>query len=395
MNSVHLRARAAVFFALFTAAAWLALLSCSSDPTSTLGSDSDLLGSEPGAVYEDTIGVLDDTTYAMHTPIAAASTLETGYDTFFDRIAVMDIGFTELAANPGDAQRTVRTASLHLATGDLKQSFPVRFYGINHRYTEGDTLSDLSFLTDADAIIDTLANDIDRDLEAATQLYPIPASVAQRWIRNSAAREAIAIVYTDAVNQRIAGIPSSENLDDHPYLTVTFTDNGTRSYKVTNDATMYLPRTTPSHLVVSDGYARRSYFRAELDALARDSAVHSAHVQFHVVPGGFYPIGNDTLLTSLNLIIYIPDSTDPASPSFKTGQRITDLTVTSEQTVIDFPMTNAIFLILQEKLKNNGFAIRCTDENTSPRQIELYGTDAPDSLRPRIFVTSSTPADFH
>ena len=140
---------------------------------------------------------------------------------------------------------------------------------------------------------------------------------------------------------------------------------------------------------------RRSYFRAELDALARDSAVHSAHVQFHVVPGGFYPIGNDTLLTSLNLIIYIPDSTDPASPSFKTGQRITDLTVTSEQTVIDFPMTNAIFLILQEKLKNNGFAIRCTDENTSPRQIELYGTDAPDSLRPRIFVTSSTPADFH
>jgi len=75
MNSVHLRARAAVFFALFTAAAWLALLSCSSDPTSTLGSDSDLLGSEPGAVYEDTIGVLDDTTHAMHTPIAAASTM--------------------------------------------------------------------------------------------------------------------------------------------------------------------------------------------------------------------------------------------------------------------------------------------------------------------------------
>jgi len=65
MNSVHLRARAAVFFALFTAAAWLALLSCSSDPTSTLGSDSDLLGSEPGAVYEDTIGVLDDTTQGL------------------------------------------------------------------------------------------------------------------------------------------------------------------------------------------------------------------------------------------------------------------------------------------------------------------------------------------
>lgn len=394
MNSVHLRARAAVFATLLTAGAWLALLSCSSDPTNSLGSDSDLLGSEPGTVYEDTIRVLEDTTYAMRTPIAVASTVETGYDAFFDRTMIMDIGFSELTANPGDKQRTVKTAILHLSTGHLTQSFPVRFYGINRRYTEGDTLSDLSYLTDADAIIDTLANTIDRRLEAASQVYPIPRSVAERWIRYPDRREAIAIVYTDLSNQRIAGIPSSE-ADDDPYLQVTFTDGAQRNYHVTNDATMYRPRSTTSNLVVSDGFPRRIYFRTELDSLVEDSAVHSAHVVFHVVPGGFYPVPNDTLVTSQSLIIYIPDSTDPASASFKTGQRITDLTVQSDQTTIDFRMTNALFLVLQDKLKNNGFAIRCTDENTTPRQIVLYGSDAPDSLRPRVFVTSSTPADFH
>jgi hypothetical protein len=28
------------------------------------------------------------------------------------------------------------------------------------------------------------------------------------------------------------------------------------------------------------------------------------------------------------------------------------------------------------------------------RQVELYGSAAPDSLRPKVFVTTSTPAVF-
>src|SRR5262249_30634597 len=143
MNLPSFRARAAAFALLAALGAWLSLLSCSSDPTNSIGSDSDLLGSKPGTVYEDTLGVLDDTTYAMNTPIAVASTIETGYDAVYNRTMIIDVGFSTLSEHPTDTLRTVRSASINLSTAKLTQVFPVRFYGLNRRYTEGDTLSTL------------------------------------------------------------------------------------------------------------------------------------------------------------------------------------------------------------------------------------------------------------
>jgi hypothetical protein len=393
MNLPSFRARSLAFGLIAVLGAWLSLLSCSSDPTNSIGHDSDLLGSKPGRVYTDTLGAVDDTTYAFHQPIAVALSIESGFDSVYTRTMIMDVGFTLVSENPQDTLRTVLTASLHLSTGKLTQSFPVRFYGLNRRYTEGDTLSDLSHLTDADAIVDTLTGSIDRSLEAASQLYPIPASVAQRWIRHPKSREAIAVVYTDTGNQRVAGIASSENTTDHPYLLVNFSDGRSRSYLVANDATLYTPRAPTGNLVVSDGYPQRTYLRVPLDSLQKDSAVHTAHVLFHVVPNSFYGTQVDT--SEFQMVFYIPDSTDPKAATFKTGQRITEQFVKRGQKTVDFAMTNAIFLVLQKKLKNNGFAIRCADENTVPRQIEFYNANAADSLKPRIFITSSTPADFH
>jgi len=393
MNLPSFRARAAAFALLAALGAWLSLLSCSSDPANTLGSDSDLLGSKPGTVYEDTLDMVGDTTYAMRTPIAVGATIETGFDAVYNRTMIIDVGFTLLNDHPTDTLRTVETAEIHLPTGKVVGSFPVRFYGLNRRYTEGDTLSDISHLTDSDAIVDTLTGSIDRSLNASTQVYPIPASVAQRWIRHPKSREAIAIVYTDVANQRVTGIPSSENTTDHPYLKVFYTDGNFRTFLVANDGTLYTPRSTTSNLVASDGYARRVYWRVPLDSLKKDSAVHTAHTFLHVVPNSFYGTQKDT--TEFTMVLYIPDSTNPLAKEFKTGQRITEQAVRNDQKTVDFPMTNAIFLVLQGKLKNNGFAIRCADENTVPRQIEFYGTNAPDSLKPRIYITSSTPAEFH
>jgi hypothetical protein len=393
MNLPSFRVRAAAFGLLAALGVWLSLLSCSSDPANSLGSDSDVLGSKPGTVYTDTLGAVDDTTYAFDQPIAVGQTIETGYDSVYTRTMVIDVGFTLVNQNPNDTLRTVLSAQLHLPTGALKQVFPVKFYQLGRRYTEGDTLSDFSHLSDADAILDPVKNTIDRNLEAATQLYPVPASLAQSWIRDDSTRTAIAIVYTDLGNQRVAGIPSSENTADHPYLLVNFTDGRSRSYLVANDATVFKPRSSSANLIVSDGYPRRVFLRVPLDSLQKDSAVHTAHTLLHVVPGSFYGTQTDT--TEFTMVLYIPDSTDPKAAAFKTGQRITEQFVKRDQKTVDFPMTNAIFLVLQEKLKNNGFAIRCADENTVPRKIEFYGSEAADSLKPRFFITSSTPADFH
>ncbi len=388
MNSVHLRVRAAVFAALFTAGVWLALLSCSSDPANTLGSDSDLLGSEPGAVYQDTIGVLADTVYAFDTPVAGDTDLEVGNDSLYTHIMVLQPGFSDLQS--GDVNRTVESAAMHFATNNVSGNFPIRFYGMGpgNTYTEGNAFSGIDTLTDADAIPDPDENSIERNLETATPLYPIPAALAQDWIRDSKKREAIIVVYTDNLNYRVTTIPAKEASTGHPYLQVNYVGGIQRAYDVTHDATVFRPNFTTPNLIVSDGYARRVYFRAQLDKLATDSAVHTATIRFHIVPGSLRG-------TTTKLILYIPDSTDPTSADFKTGQRITEKTVSDTDSLLEFPMTNAIFLILQDKLKDNGFAVRFSDENLELRQIELYGTDAPDSLRPQIFVTSSTPADFH
>lgn len=383
MHSQYFRAR--VTAALLIGGTWLALLSCSSDPTSTLGSDNKLIGSEPGTVYQDTIGVSGDTTYAFKTPIAIDTDLEVGDDGLYTHIMILQPGFI---LKTGDINRTVQTAAFHFTTANVTGNFPVRFYLLEHSYTEGDTIGGLTALADSMAIRDPVAGSIERHLETATPLYPIPAALAQEWIRDSTKRKAIAIVYTDTANKRVTTIPSQNAATGHPYLQVNYTDGIQRSYDIRDDATAYLPDVTTSNLVMSDGYARRVYFRAELDSLAKDSAVHSAIVRLHIVP-------NSLLGKLTSLILYIPDSTDPKTAAFKTGQRIDEVAIDSTSTVLSFPMRNAIFLVLQKKLKNNGFAIRFANENTELRQVELYGTGEPDSLRPKIFVTSSTPAVFH
>jgi len=213
-------------------------------------------------------------------------------------------------------------------------------------------------------------------------------------------RQAIAIVYTDHSNRRIATVPAREVTDGHPYLQVEYTDNSTGTYNIIDDATLYTPRFSTPNLIVSDGYARRVFLKVATDSLAKDSAVHTARLRLHVVPESLIgtALTDDTppvRVDGIRLILYIPDSPDPANPAFKTGQRIIEVLLRAEQDTVQFSMTNAIFLVLQGSLKNNGFAIRVRDENTELRQVEFYGTGAPDSLRPTCSVTTSTPADFH
>jgi hypothetical protein len=115
--------------------------------------------------------------------------------------------------------------------------------------------------------------------------------------------------------------------------------------------------------------------------------VHTARVRFHIVPGS--ALGDNT-----TVVVYVPDSTDPASKAFLTGQAVTEETFALTDETLEFPVTNAIFLTLQGTLKDNGFVVRFKFENTELRQLELNGSAAVDSLQPRVYITSSTPAEF-
>ncbi|HEX6789871.1 MAG TPA: hypothetical protein VF247_01050 [Candidatus Krumholzibacteria bacterium] len=395
----HARMRLAAFSLLAATGLALSIFSCSQDDPNTLGSDSDLLGSEPGLVSQDTIGVFADTVYAMKTPIAVEQEIELGMDSLYTRALILQPSFSGLTDQMKTA--SVTAASLRLPPVEVATSFPVRFFGYGKRYAQGDTVN-IDALADSMILVDPETNSDDRHIEFADALHALEPADVETWTDDDTKREAIVIEYTDTTNERMARFVAVENTDSAASLFVTFGSpvSAEKRFSVVADATVYRPRYTTTNLIVSDGYPRRVYFRTQIDSLAKDASVHTARIRFHIVPNTNRGTTTDNSsppksVKGVRLLLYIPDDPDPTKPEFKNGQRITEQLVLRAAETVDFPLTNALFLILQGTLKDNGFAIRMKDENTLLRQVELYGTDAPDSLRPQVFVTTSTPAVFH
>ncbi|HEX5132761.1 MAG TPA: hypothetical protein VFX92_09770 [Candidatus Krumholzibacteria bacterium] len=378
------RVRAALVAPLVTLAIALAL-SCSSDPETPLGSDSDILGSTPGDVFQDTIAVYGDTVFAYNSLIAADSSLGFGRALGYERAMIINFSFSGAAL---DVNKVVDHAELRLVARDINGSFPARIYRLRDTYAEAtDSVPSLDTLS---VVVDPTTGSAERALQLFPATYPVPADLVQGWVRGDTTRTAIAIVYTDPVNDRLASFKSRESAKDRPQLQVFYTDNTRRTFNANSDGTFIRPTSPPSgNLVVADGYVRRTYFRVRLDELALESAVHTARVRLHIVPGSVN-------VSSLTAVVYVPASSNPASKDFLSGQLVTNALIVNDDATVDFKLTNSIFLTLRGLLDDNGFVIRMDEENTELRQIEFYGTSAAiDSLRPRVFITSSTPADFN
>ncbi len=378
-------ARPSRVFAVVLAA--LALVACSSDPPTPLGSDNDLASSTPGVVSSDTLALSEDSVLAYYTPIAADDVLEFGRPASinpvpeYQRSMVIQVGWSGASA---DTLKTVLKAQLRLTVHDLDAPFPARFYQLADAYNEGESIEALDTLS---VIVDPSTNSPNRTLQTVPREYELPSALVQGWIREDIERTAIAIVYTDDVSDRIATFLSTEAANDRPALVVDFVGGTSRSYSVSSDATFVRPTANTSNLIISDGYVRRIYFKLPLDQLGEHSAVHSARVRLYLVPGS-------TLGSAPNLIVFIPASSDPTDDKFKDGQLVTTVIYQPSADYVEFTMTNAIALMLQGTLENNGVVVRYDAENTQVRQVEFYDSSAPEELRPRLFITTSTPAEF-
>ncbi|HEU4930128.1 MAG TPA: hypothetical protein VFU38_09895 [Candidatus Krumholzibacteria bacterium] len=370
--------RVRVYAALLAA---FAVFACTSDPRSPLGSDNDLASSKPGVVFDDTLDIFADTTVAYFTPLARDSALELGRVSGYQRSLILQISWEDAAQ---DAGRIVKDASFRLKAFDDVDSLAARFYQLGEPYAEGDSVPSLDTLA---VIVNPETGSSNRILSQSTRENPFPPSLVQQWIRSEIDRDAIAVFYPDVANDAIGTFKATEAARERPQLFVTFTDNAQRTYFVSHDATFVRPTTTTSNLVISDGYVRRIYFRMPLDQLAERSAIHNARVRLYIVPGS-------TLGSSPNLVVFLPKSDDPSSKDFLDGQLVTTVTYQPSSEYIEFTMTNAIALMLQGTFENNGVIVRYDAENSRVRQVQFYGSGAPDTLRPRLFITSSTPADF-
>jgi hypothetical protein len=153
------------------------------------------------------------------------------------------------------------------------------------------------------------------------------------------------------------------------------------------DATMYRPTTTTSNLIVSDGYVRRIYFDFDINQLDENASVHAAFVRFKVAP-------SNAFLGEQRVVLYVPDSRDPNARGFRTGPLVWSITMDSTSTNLEFPLTATVLALLEGEVQGKGFVIRYADEPSELRYREFYSSSAIDSLRPRVYVTSSTPAEF-
>lgn len=368
--------RAAVF--AFVLAAF-AIAACSSDPPSPLGDD--LVASVPGVIFEDTLEIFADTTFAYATTLASDSVLEFGRVSGYQRSMIIQISF---AGASSYVTSTVQSAVLRLTADDVDAPIPARFYRMSDAYAEGDSVPSLDTLA---VVVDPDTGSPNRTLQTVPREYPIPPSLVQGWIRDEIERTALAIVYTDDTIDRIATFKALQAARDRPQLVVTFVGGATAIFRANGDATFVRPTTTTSNLVVSDGFVRRTYFRIPFDQLEDDAAIHNARVRIHIVPGS--AMGGDP-----NLIVFVPESDNPDSEDFLAGQLVTAISFLPSGDFVEFGITNAVALTLQGTLEGNGVVIRFDAENSALRQVQLYGSDAPDSLRPRLYITSSTPADF-
>ncbi|HXV14340.1 MAG TPA: hypothetical protein VEC56_09050 [Candidatus Krumholzibacteria bacterium] len=360
------------------------IAACSSDPISTLGSDSELINSKPGVIVQDTLELFADTVLTYYTALAADTVLEFGRVSGYQRSMVIQNPFSTASSH---AAKVVSSAVLRLTASDVDGTFPARFYRLNDTYAEGDSIPTLDTLA---VIDDPDTGSPNRTLQTIPRDYPLPPALVQGWIRDEIERTALAVIYNDDVNDKIATFKARQNADSdryRPQIFVNFVGGTSATFRCSADATFVRPTTATSNLVVSDGFVRRIHLRIPLDQLPERSAVHNARVRLYLVPGS-------TLGSNPNLVVFIPASDDPTSTEFLTGQLVTATSFQASADYVEFAMTNAIALILQGTLANNGIVVRFDAENSELRQVQFYGSSAPDSLRPRVFITSSTPADF-
>ncbi len=388
MIPLHIRSttrRAGRVAAFGIGLAAFAIAACSSDPRNGLGSDNDLISSDPGVVYDDTLGVVGDTVVVFASVIGSDAALELGQRNGYTRSMVIQISFTGAS---GDVSRTVEEAFLRLTVDELTDPITARFYQLADSYAPGDSIESLDTLS---VIVDPETDSPTRTMQSVPRDYPLPNALVQGWIRNEIERNAIGIV-TD-IDTTVATFKSAQAVSDRPQIVVNFVGGFSSIYRASGDATFVQPTGTTSNLIASDGYVRRIYFRLPLDQLEGQSAIHNARLRLYVVPGSVKDESHPTAPVA-NMIVYIPASDDPSSTEFRDGQLVTTTSVAAGADFIEFTMTNAIALMLQGTLENHGVVMRYDAENSAIRQVEFYGTSAPDSLRPRLFITSSTPADF-
>jgi len=363
-----------------------AIASCSADSETPVGSDltGDILGSVPGSTFVDTLYAYADTVIPVYTLIDDDPELSLGIAQAYQRSVILRANFGDL---PGT---TVSLTSAKLRVRmSVGSSIRGRILYLGTPYSEGDTVSTLDttyVLPDPDTGEEV------RTFTFAETEYPIDPDTVAAWIAGSR-NNGVAIVYTGSASDTVSFYSSEATTkSDRPWFNLVVqggSSEGT-NYNVVADATYMRPLTTTSDLITSDGFVRRIYWRIPLDQIDSTAAVNRATARFYLTDASI-------LGEPQTMAYYVPESSDPASPGILKGTYFLSQSVPIDTINgwLDLPLTGPVLGMLAGTVADNGFVLRYGAEDRRLRQAAFYTSAAVnDTLRPRVIITATTPAEF-
>lgn len=382
--------RILTFLALTLSMVIGALVGCSSDPDSPVGSalvDDDLIRSRPGDLFVDTLLVTaSETSFVTNALLAQAQTMEVGRRDSIGRTALLRFDFS----SPGDdTLRVVERAEIVLqALVDDGVEMQVQFYELSEPFTESDTLTSLGL--EATPLTDPDTGSGDRLLvKNPINDYRLDPALVQEWIRGTKTHNGIAFVETEGSTDKVFDFATKESSGTtDPFLRVVFAGGDPSNYAIVADGTFVEDDNTTPSPAIADGETRRIHFPIDLSAFSTELLLHNAELVFHVDTTKV--IGGD-----LNVSLYRPTSSTP--PGLLDGDDVgfIDLKPTPEIiTPFRFNVRAELEAFLADPSTNHGFVLRFTLEGANPRRLGIYGSAAPDSLKPSLRLIYSEAADF-
>jgi len=373
---------------------------CSSDPDTPLGSGfvvDSLIQSRPGQVFQDTIyNGSTDTSFVTNSFYSAYTSVPTklilGRDDNFESWALVRFN---LSAAGVDTAKTVTLAQLALTPDPGNQTITLGavFYELLQPFENGDTMTTLGLgnpIPDPDA-----AGSIDRTMRGTNdRFYSLPDSLVQAWIRGIAPNNGFAIVLNDTTTSQEMTYANQANTDvTKTQLQVSFSDGSTSNYDLLANGVFAKDLTVSTDLRLSDGDTRRVWFPVDLSAIPEEVLLHDARFVVNVVP-------NSSSETESSVELYAPNDSVIGSSGILTGTPIVSASMGSSGAV-EFAIRNIIATWLREQFDdipdnstNFGFVIRYFAEGSATRRADLYSSAEPDSVRPRMTFTFSTPPTF-
>lgn len=377
---------------LLAGLAWA--LGCSSDPDTPVGAEfleDGLIRSRPGEVFEDTIYVSGDTTFAVNSTITNASLMRVGFLNGFE--SAMLIRF-DLSTASGDV-RAVTEARLTI-NADVQNEIQVRFYELAAPFSEDSALLSLEL---GDSIPDDQGN-VDRTLVgSAFERFVLSKTIVQDWIRGDRPHYGIAIVANEpgldpSVAADFVDYYTKEDIENRGSdLAVVFADipeDETEEFEVSDDGTFVTDHITSPHRVVSRGSANRLLIPINLSSLREDLLLHNAELVLSIANADT----TDDDPQPIQLMLYAPTDSEIGSPGILNGETVIPIGITNQTMQMTLPVRGIVQKFITDPTSNHGLVLRYLSESSGPERLELHGTGAPDGLRPFYRLKLSEPPEF-